>query len=73
MEFESKIRTDAIITRKLTETKKMKVLRSITNRTLRDRVRSEDIRWIYKLDNVCNWMKERQTEWDEHMKRMNDR
>jgi hypothetical protein len=45
-------RPEAMITKRILETAEMKILRKITNETLRNRARSEDIRKTCQLDNM---------------------
>jgi hypothetical protein len=45
-------RPEATITKRILETAEMKILRKITNETLRNRARSEDIGKTCQLDNM---------------------
>jgi hypothetical protein len=50
----------------------MKILRKITDKTIADKIRIEDIRELCGVENVCKWVNLRRKEWDEHITRMRD-
>ena len=73
------ILTDAVETKaETTKTKnrlqvaEMKVLRSISGFSLRDKVRNENIRNQCGIIDILKWTKERCREWYEHVMRMGD-
>lgn len=48
----------------------MKVLRIIINKSLKERTKSEGIRWTYKIYNINQSTKNRQIEWNDHRTKM---
>jgi hypothetical protein len=50
----------------------MKVLKKITNKILRDRVRSEDIRKTCQVDNINERVSGRKKGWNNDTERMTD-
>jgi hypothetical protein len=52
------------------ETSQMMFLRALAGVTLRDRIRSEDVRKVLQTGNVVESIKQYQKEWLEHAERM---
>ncbi|XP_055390221.1 uncharacterized protein LOC129619146 [Condylostylus longicornis] len=51
-------------------TAEMAILRNINGSTLRDRVRSSDIRKSLEIQDVVRWVRERRRAWNDHISRM---
>jgi hypothetical protein len=49
-------RPERTMTQRILETAEIKIFRKITNKTLRDRARREDIRNTCKVDNLNEWV-----------------
>lgn len=74
MTYAAETRAESSKTKRLMRTTEMKILRSITGKTLRDRIRSEDIRTTCETQDVVRWVRQRRRNWNEHVTRMdNDR
>ena len=50
----------------------MKILRKIAGHTLRDRIRNTNIRNKCKVTPVDEWVKDKKSEWNDHISRMDD-
>ena len=70
--YASETTVETTKTRQRIETTEMKVLRKIAGKTLRDRIRSANIRESCGIPHIADWMKGRKAEWNEHVSRMND-
>ena len=54
------------------ETAEMRTLRTIVNKTIRDRIRSEKIRDELKMYPITEQIRNRKGEWNEHVSCMDD-
>ncbi|XP_055389934.1 uncharacterized protein LOC129618927 [Condylostylus longicornis] len=65
-------RADTSTTKQLLRTTEMRTLRQITGKTLRDRIRSADIRKQCDVQDVVRWARRRRRGWREHVERMDE-
>ena len=72
MAYTAETRPNTAKTTRMLETAEMRTLRTIANKTIRDRIRSEKIREELKIDQITEWIKNRKDEWNEHVSRMDD-
>ncbi|CAG9835898.1 unnamed protein product [Diabrotica balteata] len=72
MTYTSETRPDTSKTQQLLETAEMRLLRRITGNTLRDRMRSEEIRRKCNIPEINKWTLNRKKEWNEHINRMEE-
>ncbi|XP_050519023.1 uncharacterized protein LOC126893120 [Diabrotica virgifera virgifera] len=59
-------------TLQMMRTVEMRTLRSIQGKTLRDRIRSEDIGQSCGIQDIGRWVRQRRRYWNKHIKRMED-
>ena len=69
MTYGAETRADTERTKQLMRSAEMITLRSITGRTLWDRVRNKDIRKECNLQDIAKWIKGRREAWNEHVGR----
>ena len=65
-------RADTVRTKSLLRTSEMKILRNITGKTLRDRIRNTEIRKTCEVEDIVRWGRQRRRFWNEHVGRMAD-
>ena len=70
MTYAIETRADSVRTKSLLRTSEMKVLRNISGKTLRDRVRNTEIRRICEVEDIVRWGRQRRRFWNEHVSRM---
>lgn len=54
------------------EVSEMRVLRKITNKTLRDKEPNINIRQTCQIDIISDWVRERRKKWNDHIDRMEE-
>lgn len=72
MTYAVETRADTSKTKHLLRKTEMRVLRTITGKTLRDRIRSETIRETCKVQDIVRWTRQRRRDWNEHVSRMDN-
>jgi stage III sporulation protein SpoIIIAA len=50
----------------------MKTIRTIHGKTLRDKIRSDHLRYLSAIQDINKWTEARRREWDAHVGRMED-
>jgi stage III sporulation protein SpoIIIAA len=50
----------------------MKTIRAIHGKTLRDKIRSDQLRQLSEIQDIIKWTNVRRKEWDGHVERMDD-
>ena len=50
----------------------MKIIRAIHGKTLRDKIRSDQLRQLSGIQDIIKWANVRRREWDAHMDRMEE-
>lgn len=68
--YTTETKTETWKTEQIIETKEMEVWRKIAGKTPMDRVRSEDIRAVCRVDNINGWVLQRKKEWNVHIFRL---
>lgn len=63
-------RADTAITKQIYRTTEMRTLRAIKGVTLRDHVRSHDIRQELEVQDIACWARVRRRQWRDHVERM---
>ena len=56
----------------LLRTIEMKTIRAIHRKTLRDKIRSDQLRQLSGIQDIIKWTNVRRKEWDAHVERMED-
>jgi hypothetical protein len=51
----------------------MKIIRAIHEKTLRDKIRSDQLEQLSGIQDVVEWANVRRREWDAHLNRMEGR
>ena len=72
MTYATETRAETAATKQLLRTTEMKTLRSIVGKTLRDRVKSSDIRSQCDIQDVVRWSRTRRRAWSDDVDRMSD-
>ncbi|XP_060536398.1 uncharacterized protein LOC132708237 [Cylas formicarius] len=57
-------------TKRILETTEMKTVRRIAEKILMDKERNEDIRQVFRVDNINDWVLHIKIKWNEHIDRM---
>jgi len=68
--YAAETRADTTVTKRMLRTTEMKILRSITNRTLRDRIRNSVTRDDCQVPDIVRWTRARRRAWRDHVGRM---
>lgn len=63
-------RADTTLTKQLLRTTEMRIIRTIHGKTIRDRVRSEDLRDQSGIKDIVDWVGVRRKGWADHVERM---
>ena len=71
--YAAETRSESTKTNQQIETAEMRVLRKITNNTIRDMIRNENIRERCKVENISQWTRKRKMEWNQHIDRMDEK
>jgi stage III sporulation protein SpoIIIAA len=50
----------------------MKIIRAIHGKTLRDKIRSDQLQRLSGIQDIVKWVNVRRREWDAHVNRMED-
>ncbi|XP_056641765.1 uncharacterized protein LOC130448413 [Diorhabda sublineata] len=72
MTYAIEMRAETATTKRILRTTEMKTLRSITGKTLRDRIRSNEIRRMCDVPDIVRWARTRRRAWRDHVNRMNN-
>ncbi|XP_044744146.1 uncharacterized protein LOC123306294 [Coccinella septempunctata] len=70
--YAAETRAETSTTKRMARTTEMRILRSIKGITLRDHVRSSDIREELEVQDVVRWVRARRRFWRDHVERMPD-
>ena len=70
--YATETRASTITTQQLIRTTGMRMLRAIQGKTLRDRIRSKDLREVSGIQDIVGWIDVRKRGWREHVERMTD-
>lgn len=68
--YAAETRSETSTTKRMARTTEMRILRCIKGVTLRDRVRSADIREELEVQDVVRWIRARRRFWRDHVERM---
>ena len=64
--------SETTYTQQLLRTTEMKTIRAIRVKTLRDKIRSDQLRQLSGIQDIIKWTNDRRKEWDAHVERMED-
>ena len=70
--YASETRAETTYTQQLLRTIEMKTIRAIYGKTLRDNIRSDQLRQLSGIQDIIKWTNVRRKEWDAHVERMED-
>ena len=70
--YASETRAETTYTQQLLRTIEMKTIRAIHGKTLRDKIRSDQLRQLSGIQDVIKWTNVRRKEWDAHVERVED-
>ena len=70
--YASETRAETTYTQQLLRTIEMKTIRAIHGKTLRDKIRSDQLRQLSGIQDIIKWTNVRRKEWDAHVERMED-
>jgi len=70
--YTSETRAETTYTQQLLRTTEMKTIRAIHRKTLRDKIRSDQLRHLSGIQDIIKWTNDRRREWDVHVERMED-
>jgi stage III sporulation protein SpoIIIAA len=70
--YASETREETTNTQQLLLTAEMKTIRAIHGKTLRNKIRSDQLRQLSGIPDVIKWADVRGKEWDGHVERMED-
>ncbi|XP_055378925.1 uncharacterized protein LOC129610383 [Condylostylus longicornis] len=65
-------RADTSITKQKLRATEMKTLRKICDKTLRDQIKSAEIRKSCKIPDIVRWVRGRRRDWRDHVERMDN-
>ena len=65
-------RADTTVTKQLLRTTEIRIVRAIHSKTLRDKIRSENLSQISRLQDIVDWVHVKRTCWAAHVDRMQD-
>ena len=63
-------RADTTFTKQLLRTTEMRIIRTIHGKTIRDKIRSEDLREQSKIQDIADWVGVRRKCWADHVEKM---
>ncbi|KAF5303950.1 hypothetical protein FQA39_LY01735 [Lamprigera yunnana] len=69
--YQAKLRAEKCDTKKLLRTTEMRTLRSLPEKSLRDKLTNDEISRICETEDVVRWAQKRRKSWNEHISRMN--
>jgi len=70
--YASETKTETTYTQQLLRTAEMKTIRAIHGKTLRDKIRSDQLRHLSGIRDIIKRTNDRRREWDAHVERMED-
>jgi hypothetical protein len=70
--YASETRAEITYTQQLLRTTKMKIIRTIHGKTLRDKIRSDQLQQLSGIQDIVKWDNVRRREWRVHVSRMED-
>ena len=70
--YASEMRAETTYTQQLLRTIEMKTVRAIHGKTLRDKIRSDQLQQLSGIQGIIKWTNARRKEWDAHVERMED-
>jgi hypothetical protein len=70
--YASETRAETTYTQQLLWTTEMKIIREIHGKTLRDKIRSDQLWQLSGIQGIIKWANVRRREWDGHVERMED-
>jgi hypothetical protein len=70
--YASETRAETTYTQQLLQTTEMKIISAIHGKTLRDKIRSDQLQQLSGIQDIVKWTNVRRSEWDAHMNRMED-
>jgi len=70
--YASETRAETTYTQQLLRTTEMKTTRAIHGKTLRDKIRNDQLRHLSGIQEIIKWTNDRRREWDAHVERMED-
>jgi len=70
--YVSETRAETTYTQQLLRTTEIKTIRAIHGKTLRDKIRSDQLRHLRGIQDIIKWTNDRRREWDAHVERMED-
>lgn len=72
LSYAAETRADSKKICQMMEVSEMRVLRKITNKTLRDKEPNINIRQTCQIDIISDWVRERRKKWNDHIDRMEE-
>ena len=70
--YASETRAETTYTQQLLRTTEMKIIRAIHGKTLRDKIRSDQLRQLSRIQDINKWANVQRREWDAHVDRMEE-
>ena len=70
--YASETRAETTYTQQLLWTIEMKTIRATHGKTLRDKIRSDQLRQLSGIQDIIKWVNVQRKEWDAHVERMED-
>ena len=70
--YASEKRAETTYTQQLLRTIEMKIIRAMHGETLRDKIRSDQLRQLSGNQDIIKWVNVRRKEWDVHVEKMED-
>ena len=70
--YAAEARASTITSQQLLRTTEMRIIRAIHRKTLRDRIRSKDLREVSGIQDKAEWIDVRKRGWKKHVERMTD-
>ena len=70
--YASETRAETTYTQQLLQTTEMKIIRAIHGKTLRDKIRSDQLRQLSGIQDIIKWANVRRREWGDHVERMEE-
>jgi hypothetical protein len=70
--YASETRAETTYTQQLLQTTEMKIIRAIHWKTLRDKIHSDQLQQLSRIQDIVKWVHVRRREWDVHVNRMED-
>ena len=65
--YGAETRADSTLTKQLLRTTEMRIIRTIHVKTIRDKIRSEDLREQNKIQDIADWVGVRRKCWADHI------